>query len=109
MLWILDSAQEFVNYFSPVTLEKTSSYQMDQLLDALSQLEDTGMIFTMPNADTDGRVLFEKIQDFVEKENTLKLIHRLTSSPFILHSTCQRCYGNSSSGLLEVPVLKKLL
>ena len=46
--------------FHPVTLEKnTSADQIDQLLVALSQLEDTGLIFTMPNADTDGRVLLK--------------------------------------------------
>ena len=30
----------------------------------LAELEDTGLIFTMPNADTKGRVLFRQIQDF---------------------------------------------
>ena len=49
--------------FHPATLEKDASAdQMNQLLAALDQLENMGLIFTMPNADTDGRVLFERIQ-----------------------------------------------
>ena len=30
---------------------------MEELLVALGELDDTGLIFTMPNADTDGRIL----------------------------------------------------
>ena len=54
--------------FHPVTLENnTSKNQMNELLHSLSELRDTGLIFTMPNADTDSRVLFKMIQDFVQK------------------------------------------
>ena len=66
--------------FHPVTLEKnTSADQIDQLLVALSQLEDTGLIFTMPNADTDGRVLFEKLKVSAKIRKTQNVIHRLVS------------------------------
>ena len=42
--------------FHPVTLETaTATDQMAELLLALAELKDTQLIFTMPNADTDGR------------------------------------------------------
>ena len=38
--------------FHPVTLENnTSKNQMNELLHSLSALKETGLIFTMPNAD----------------------------------------------------------
>ena len=45
--------------FHPVTLENnTRSSQIDELLQALLTLDNTGLIFTMPNADSDSRVIF---------------------------------------------------
>lgn len=42
--------------FHPVTLEASQTViQMQALLDALAQRKDTQLIFTMPNADADGR------------------------------------------------------
>jgi len=95
--------------FHPVTLESdTSSVQMDQLLFALGKLEDTGLIFTMPNADTDGRILFEKIQAFCSENANAKVY---TSLGQLRYFSCIHCVdavvGNSSSGLAEVPSLKK--
>ena len=95
--------------FHPVTLEKDSSaYQMDQLLAVLGQLQDVGLIFTMPNADTDGRVLFEKIKTFCRDKVNAKAF---TSLGQLRYLSCLRyvdvVVGNSSSGLLEVPSFKK--
>jgi len=55
--------------FHPVTLEQeTSVPQMQGLLQALTLQQDTNLIFTMPNADTDGRVLFKMIEDYVKEQ-----------------------------------------
>src|SRR5436309_860837 len=52
--------------FHPATLESTGAVeQFSELLAALDTLEDTGLIFTMPNADTDGRALAKMIGEFV--------------------------------------------
>ena len=95
--------------FHPVTLEKdTSADQMDQLLTALSQLEDMGLIFTMPNADTDGRVLFEKIKSFCRERKNAKAYTSLGQLRYLsCISHVNGVIGNSSSGLLEVPSFKK--
>ena len=94
--------------FHPVTLEhNTSEAQMDELLAALSELHDTGLIFTMPNADTEGRVLFRKIQDFCTIHPQARAY---TSLGQLRYLSCIQhvdgVIGNSSSGLAEVPSFK---
>lgn len=95
--------------FHPVTLEKsTSEYQMEQLLQALGSLRDTNIIFTMPNSDTDGRVLFQLIEDFVRNLPNSVCFKSLGQKRYL---SCLKyvdgVVGNSSSGLLEVPSFKK--
>ena len=91
--------------FHPVTLEeRTSSDQMSELLISLDKLEDVGLIFTMPNADTDGRILFRQINDFCE---THPMARVYTSLGQLRYLSCVKhvdgVIGNSSSGLAEVP------
>ena len=95
--------------FHPVTLENESSaMQMTELLAALETQEDTHLIFTMPNADTDGRVLIEMIDQFVAKHPNAR---SYTSLGQLKYLSCVRhvdgVVGNSSSGLLEVPSFAK--
>ena len=95
--------------FHPVTLEQhSSSMQMDQLLSALAELQDTGLIFTMPNADSEGRILFRQIQDFCACHplaNAYISLGQLRYLSCIQH--VDGVLGNSSSGLAEVPSFKK--
>jgi hypothetical protein len=95
--------------FHPVTLEhNTSAQQMGELLAALDELEDTHLIFTMPNADTDGRVLIRMVEEFCATRPHAKAFTSLGQLRYF--SCIQHCDGvggNSSSGLLEVPSFKK--
>ena len=95
--------------FHPVTLEKeTSSLQMSQLLDALSSMKDVGLIFTMPNADTDGRVLQKQIKDFCSKKTNANFHISLGQLKyFSCMNYVDGVIGNSSSGITEAPSLKK--
>ncbi len=95
--------------FHPVTLEnETSAKQMEELLAALEVLKDTHLIFTMPNADTDGRVLMGMIDKFVANHpNTrayisLGQLHYLSCIQYV-----DGVVGNSSSGLAETPSFAK--
>jgi GDP/UDP-N,N'-diacetylbacillosamine 2-epimerase (hydrolysing) len=95
--------------FHPVTLENmTSADQMTELLAALGALEDTHLIFTMPNADTDGRVLINMIKQFVVDHSHARAY---TSLGQLRYLSCIRhvdgVVGNSSSGLAEVPSFGK--
>lgn len=96
--------------FHPVTLEKgTAAEQMTELFAALDMLEDTHLIFTMPNADTDGRVLFRLIEDFVARHpQTAKAFTSLGQLRYLSTvAQVDAIVGNSSSGLAEAPSFKK--
>jgi GDP/UDP-N,N'-diacetylbacillosamine 2-epimerase (hydrolysing) len=95
--------------FHPVTLENSSAVtQMEALLAALVQLEDTQLIFTMPNADTDGRTLIKMVEQFASQHANA---HAFTSLGQLRYLSCiaqvDGVVGNSSSGLAEVPSFKK--
>ena len=59
-------AKNILVTFHPVTLEEnTSSIQFENLLAAISKFDDTKIIFTLPNSDTNGRVIIKMIDDFI--------------------------------------------
>jgi GDP/UDP-N,N'-diacetylbacillosamine 2-epimerase (hydrolysing) len=95
--------------FHPVTLEKSSAQnQMGELLEALAVLKDTQLIFTLPNADTDGRALMKMVEEFVANHNNAiaySSLGQLRYLSCIAH--VDAVVGNSSSGLLEAPSFKK--
>jgi GDP/UDP-N,N'-diacetylbacillosamine 2-epimerase (hydrolysing) len=91
--------------FHPVTLEPASAaVHMSELLAALAPLTDTQLVFTMPNADTDGRVLFEMVEAFVESRPNARAFVSLGQRRYW---SCLRhvdgVIGNSSSGVIEAP------
>ncbi len=95
--------------FHPVTLESaTAEIQFKNLLDALDELEDTGVIFTKANSDTDGRVINSMIDEYVINNadraicfTSMGQLRYLSSMQFV-----DAVVGNSSSGLLEAPTFK---
>jgi GDP/UDP-N,N'-diacetylbacillosamine 2-epimerase (hydrolysing) len=95
--------------FHPVTLENaTAEHQFSQLLAVLDSLSDLRIIFTKPNSDTEGRVIINMIDEFVDvnpkrSKSFLSLgqIRYLSTLQFI-----DAVVGNSSSGLLEAPTMK---
>lgn len=95
--------------FHPVTLETaTAADQMAELLAALADLRDTQLVFTMPNADTDGRVLIGMVEQFVAQHANARAY---TSLGQLRYLSCiahvDGVVGNSSSGLAEAPSFKK--
>jgi GDP/UDP-N,N'-diacetylbacillosamine 2-epimerase (hydrolysing) len=81
---------------------------MTELLGALGALEDTQLIFTMPNADTGGRIAVEMIERFVAAHKNARAYVSLGELRYL---SCIRhvdaVVGNSSSGLIEVPSFGK--
>lgn len=101
--------QNLLITFHPVTLETaTAADQMAELLAVLSDLKDTQLIFTLPNADTDGRVLIKMVEHFVTQHPNASLY---TSLGQLRYLSCiaqvDGVLGNSSSGLTEVPSFRK--
>jgi len=91
--------------FHPVTLEShTAAEQFQALLNALDTLEDTHIIFTKANSDTDGRIINTMIDTYVSHNTkavafvSMGQLRYLSALQFV-----DAVVGNSSSGLLEAP------
>ena len=92
--------------YHPVTLENsTAEEQIQNLLSALDEYHDIKIIFTLPNSDTDGRVIIRLINEYVSKHPekaiaypSLGLKRYLSALQFV-----KAVVGNSSSGIIEVP------
>ena len=95
--------------FHPVTLENsTAKKQFQELLNAVDILEDTHIIFTKANSDTDGRVINKMIDEYVSKNSdksvgftSLGQLRYLSALQYV-----DAVVGNSSSGLAEAPSFK---
>lgn len=95
--------------FHPETLSNFSSKeQFKILLDVIDLQEDSFFIFTKANADTDGRIINQMIDDYVTKNPSKSAaFNSLGSLNFLsLVNICSAIVGNSSSGIIEAPSLK---
>ncbi len=95
--------------FHPPTLELDQiQNQFKQILGALLKLKDTTIVFTMPNADTGGRVIMRMIERFVkENPESAKAFASLGTERYLsLLKQADFVLGNSSSGIIEAPSLK---
>ena len=92
--------------YHPVTLESlTAGKQFRNILDVIDKHKEISVIFTKANADTDGRVINEMINDYVAGNGkrcrgyvSLGQLRYLSALQF-----CTAVVGNSSSGVIEVP------
>jgi UDP-hydrolysing UDP-N-acetyl-D-glucosamine 2-epimerase len=91
--------------FHPVTLEyEQTESQINELLAALDEL-GFFIVFTLPNADTAGRIIADRIRLWVQSHpGKARLVDSF--GPDAYHSVLSRAIaivGNSSSGLIEAP------
>jgi UDP-hydrolysing UDP-N-acetyl-D-glucosamine 2-epimerase len=90
--------------FHPTTLGSVSVLdEVDSLLSALSRVEGA-MIFTYPNADTHGRIIIERIREFISSRPKARLFFNLGQLKYYsLLAQVDLMVGNSSSGIWEAP------
>lgn len=92
--------------FHPVTLESESAKkQFQALLNAVDAQENTHIIFTKANSDTDGRIINKMIDEYVAK-NCHKAVGFTSLGQLRYLSALQyvdAVVGNSSSGMAEAP------
>ena len=94
--------------FHPVTLEyEQVEWQIDELLAALNQSRFP-VIFTIPNADTAGRIIATRIRQWLQSHPGIgEIVDNF--GPEAYHSVLRRALavvGNSSSGIIEAPSFK---
>jgi UDP-hydrolysing UDP-N-acetyl-D-glucosamine 2-epimerase len=95
--------------YHPVTLDKNSAKeQIKELLNSLDRFKDIFWVFTMPNADTEGRSIISAIEAFTRKRlangKAFTSLGSLNYLSLLKYSSIM--VGNSSSGLLESPSFK---
>jgi GDP/UDP-N,N'-diacetylbacillosamine 2-epimerase (hydrolysing) len=95
--------------FHPETLSAQSpEKQLEELLSAINILEDTALIFTMPNSDTGGKIIAGMIEKYVAGQRNSYYYKSLGQKKYLsVLAQVDGVLGNSSSGLLEVPTFKK--
>ncbi len=100
----------FLITFHPVTMEYgTAEQQCNNLLKALDNyIGEYKLLFTLPNSDSDGRVIISIIKDYVnEHSDRAYAVASLGKKRY--YSALRHCcavIGNSSSGLVEAPSFK---
>jgi len=99
----------FLVNFHPETLNKNlAEKQTRELLSALSELKDTGLIFTMPGADLESEIIVKLIKKFTLKHKNAYFFKSFGQvNYFSFLNQIDGMVGNSSSGLLEMPYFKK--
>jgi len=94
--------------YHPVTLDKNPAKGIDVLLRVLNKFPDVGKIFTYSNADILGYEITKKIINFVKKDKNSRIYSNLGQINFFsCLKFCDGIVGNSSSGIIEAPSLKK--
>lgn len=100
----------FLVTYHPVTAGKTNPQkEMQELLNALDHFPSAQIILTKPNADIGGRVISRMIDDYsLSHPNRVYMsvsLGQLRYLSAMMH--CDVVIGNSSSGIVEAPAIKK--
>lgn len=94
----------FLITYHPVTLETDSiEEQINNLLNAIQEF-DGKFIFTYPNSDFGGKIIIDKINDFVSHNENAYVFYSLGQKKYLsLLKYADIMVGNSSSGIIESP------
>jgi GDP/UDP-N,N'-diacetylbacillosamine 2-epimerase (hydrolysing) len=94
--------------FHPVTLEKkTAENDFRELLRAIDKYdENISKVFVKCNSDTDGRIINQMIDNYVNEKNNSYAFSSLSIENYLsLLKNSFALIGNSSSGVIEAPSL----
>jgi len=94
--------------FHSETLGKNSETLFSELLKALEEQKEKGIIFTFTNNDSDSRIINHKILEFIKLNKNAIAFQNLGQQRFLsVLNIVDGIVGNSSSGIIEAPSLKK--
>ena len=97
-----------VTYHPETIKDESSNEDFKILLKVLSKLKRTRIIFTSPNSDVGNLEIYKKIKKFVNKNKNSIFFKSLGHKMYLsIINNVDVVIGNSSSGLSEVPFLKK--
>jgi len=101
--------KNFLVTYHPVTLDiKRSITEIQNLLKVLNKYKDYGIIFTGTNIDPNNNAIRSKILNFCKKNKNVSYVESFGHKNYLsLMKFSNVIIGNSSSGILEAPYLKK--
>ncbi|MCR4639505.1 UDP-N-acetylglucosamine 2-epimerase [Ruminococcus sp.] len=93
--------------FHPVTLEADSAKQQTlELCKAMEECSAYYYLITMANADAGGDMVNKLIGEFADRHENVRLVSSLGMTRYLSAvKYCRFVLGNSSSGIIEAPVL----
>lgn len=94
--------------FHPVTLEnETAEKQIDELLSAIEELREFKFVITKSNADSGNQIINRRIDEFIKTHENCVAFESLGITRYLsLLKYSSGIIGNSSSGIIEAPILK---
>jgi GDP/UDP-N,N'-diacetylbacillosamine 2-epimerase (hydrolysing) len=97
-----------ITFHSSTTQAGSAKQQCQEFLKALSQIDDTYLLFTKTNADTNGRIINALIEKFVAQKPFSRSVFTSLGSLYYLSlmKYVDAVVGNSSSGIIEAPSFK---
>ncbi len=95
-----------ITYHSETKSKNTPEKDLKEIINALSKIKETNLVFTAPNADIFNNSIFKMINNFIKEKRNCFYFRSLGFLKYISllkHSDC--VLGNSSSGIIEAPSL----
>jgi GDP/UDP-N,N'-diacetylbacillosamine 2-epimerase (hydrolysing) len=96
-----------VTYHPETLSDQSCEHQIRELFDALDEVPEVQVIFTMPNADASGRTIIQLIKEYVaqnkDRANAFTSLGQLRYLSLMKYAVA--VLGNSSSGVIEAPGL----
>lgn len=108
-LGLLDGEPYLLVTYHPRTLASDPCYGIRQLLEALCDFQSSHrLVFTAANADPAGNLVNQEVKAFCAKRQSAIFLHSLGSKLYLnAVRYCAAVVGNSSSGIIEAPLLGK--
>lgn len=99
----------FLVTLHPTTLNSAVKEKKEakEFFETIVEYEDTNIIITYPNSDGNGQIIINELEKISIQKNIriFKSLGRLKYLSLMKH--CELVIGNSSSGLVEAPYMKK--
>ncbi|BAP60494.1 UDP-N-acetylglucosamine 2-epimerase [Methanococcus maripaludis KA1] len=94
--------------FHPETLGSGADpeFQMQQLINALNNLNDINIVIIKGNSDTNGRTINLLIDSYMQEDNVFGFTSLAIEDYLSLLKNSDLIIGNSSSGIIEAPYFK---
>ena len=107
----VDVKNSYLVTYHPITLSKQKPKIADYVKSVMMLDPDANFIITYPNADTHSSQIFKQLEILKEKyEERIHLTHSLGQHLyFSCAKHCKGAFGNSSSGVIELPYLTNVI